>query len=327
MSKRIVVDGLQSSNFDRQRFEEIRAGGIDCVHASIVIWEDARTALDILGKFNRLFREHSDIIAKATTGEEVRQIAASGRVAVILGFQNASPFEDDLDMVEIFHTLGVRFLQLTYNIQNHVGASCYDPVDPGVSRFGRYVIGEMNRLGMVVDLSHVGERTTLDAIEISERPVSITHANPASVWDHPRNKSDTVLRALSENGGILGVAPYPHLTGGNLVSRREWCEMVLRAAEITGIDHIGIGSDSCAGWDDEKLKWIRKGRWSHENQLGPATPDAQGWLPWPDFFQTPAEFPSLEEGLREVGFSPEEVDKIVGGNWMRLIDNGFTPAS
>lgn len=207
--QRLVVDALQSSRFDRTRFEEIKSGGIDCVHASIVIWEDARASLDIVGQFNRLLRDNSDIVAKATNGREIRDVVESGRVAVVLGFQNASPFEDDLDLVEVFHTLGVRFAQLTYNIQNHVGGSCYDPVDSGVTRFGQYVIGEMNRLGMVVDLSHVGERTTLEAIDTSSRPVSITHANPASVWDHVRNKSDDVLRALSRRHGVLGVAPYP----------------------------------------------------------------------------------------------------------------------
>lgn len=152
-STQLMVDGLQSSNFDRQQFEDIRDGGISCVHATIVIWEDARTTLDLLGMWNRMFREHDDLIAMARTVDEVREIAATGRVAVILGFQNASPFEDDLDLVQVFWDLGIRVAQLTYNIQNHVGSSCYDPVDGGVSRFGRYVIGEMNRVGMVVDLS------------------------------------------------------------------------------------------------------------------------------------------------------------------------------
>ncbi|HWM32948.1 MAG TPA: membrane dipeptidase [Pseudolysinimonas sp.] len=323
----VVVDGLQSSNFDRKQFEDIRSGGISCVHATVVIWEDARTTLDILGTWNRMFREHSDLIAMARTAADVREIAASGRIAVILGFQNASPFEDDLDMVQVFWDLGIRFAQLTYNIQNHVGSSCYDPVDGGVTRFGSYVIQEMNRVGMVVDLSHVGPRTTREAIDISSRPVAITHANPASVYPHPRNKSDEILRALVERGGILGLAPYPHLTGNGPIDLSQWNELVLRAIDVVGIDHVAIGSDSSHGWDDDKLQWIRKGRWSHQVQLGPATADRQGWLPWPEFFRTPADFPNLVEGMSQVGLAQDDIEKIIGGNWMRMFEEGFAPVA
>ncbi|MFC0529376.1 membrane dipeptidase [Phytohabitans kaempferiae] len=323
---RLVVDALQSSNFTRERFLEIREGGIDCIHATVVIWEDARTTLDLMGTWNRLFRENDDLIAMARNGQEIRDVAASGRVAVVLGFQNASSFEDDLDLVEVFFDLGIRVAQLTYNIQNHVGASCYETEDAGLTRFGGYVVGEMNRLGMLVDLSHVGERTSLDAIERSARPVAITHANPAGVWPHPRNKSDEVLRKLAARGGVLGVAPYAHLTGGGPVSLEEWTSMVAYAVDLIGVDHVGIGSDASHGWDDEKLQWIRKGRWSHETQLGPASADAQGWLPWPDFFKTPAMFPVIEQGLRDKGFNDVEVDKLVGGNWMRIFDEGLTPS-
>ena len=322
--KRLVVDALQSSNFTRERFLEIRDGGIDCIHATVVIWEDARTTLDLLGVWNRLFRRNQDLIAVARNGQEIRDVVASGRVAVVLGFQNASPIEDDLDLVEVFYDLGVRVVQLTYNIQNHVGASCYEKQDSGLTRFGGYVIEEMNRLGMLIDLSHVGERTSLDAIERSARPVTITHANPAAVWPHPRNKSDHVLRTLASRGGVLGVAPYPHLTGGEPVTLEAWTAMVAHAVDVMGVDHVGIGSDASHGWDDEKLQWIRKGRWSHKPQLGPAALGEQGWLPWPDFFKTPAMFPTLEQGLRERGFSDQDVDKLVGANWMRIFDEGLT---
>lgn len=319
----VVVDALQDTNVNRERLEQWRAGGIGCVHVTLSIWEDARATLDLLGKWNRLAREFPHLIALARSTTEIREIAASGRTAVVLGSQNGSLFDDDLDLVEVFHSAGVRIVQLTYNIQNLIGASCYDPADAGVTRFGKYVIGEMNRVGMLVDLSHVGPKTTMDAIEISTSPVAVTHANPASVWDHVRNKSDEILKALAQRGGVLGVAPYPHLTGGKAVGQREWSEMVARAVDIMGIGHVGIGSDSCHGWGDDRLQWIRSGRWSHERQLGPATKGQEGWLPWPEFFGSPAEFPALLDGLRDVGFDEDEVAKISGDNWMRVFGEVF----
>lgn len=173
-----VVDALQVCGWNRQMFEELKLGGVICVHVTIVIWENARETLNCIGEWNRHFRKNADLIALARTAREIEQIAASGRAAIVFGFQNGSPFESDLQMVEVFHQLGVRIAQLTYNIQNHIGGSCWESIDPGLSRFGKSIVREMNRCGMLVDLSHCGERTAMDAIKLSQRPVSITHANP-----------------------------------------------------------------------------------------------------------------------------------------------------
>lgn len=319
------VDGLQCSHWDRELLQQWRDGNLACVHVTVAIWEGTRDALRQVSQWNRWFREFSDLVAPARSFQDIVDVAASSRTAVILGFQNMSPFEDDLGMVEIFHDLGVRIAQMTYNIQNHVGASCYDPTDGGLTRFGRYVIREMNRVGMIVDLSHCGDRTNLDAIEYSERPVIASHANPAGKWPHPRNMSDDILRALADKGGLLGCAPYPHLTGGVEVTGRQWAEGVAYAVDLMGIDHVGIGSDSCHKMDYEDLMHIRMGYWSHEVQYGAGTPDQADWLPWPAYFRDPSYFPNLESSLAEVGFSPEERQKIMGHNLLRLYADGFQP--
>ena len=154
---------------------------------------------------------------------------------MIFGFQNPSPIEDDLALVEIWHRLGVRFMQLSYNNQSLLATGCYEAEDPGITRMGREVIREMNRVGLVIDMSHSAERSTLEAIELSSRPIAITHANPASWHPVARNKSDTVLRALGQSGGMLGFSLYPlHLKGGSGCSLRSFCEMVARTAEIDG---------------------------------------------------------------------------------------------
>ena len=134
----------------------------------------------------------------------------NGKTAIIFGFQNCSPILDDIGLIEICHQLGVRFMQLSYNNQSVLATGCYEQEDPGITRMGHQVIKEMNRVGLVIDMSHSAEKSTLQAIELSERPIAITHANP-SAW-HPtlRNKSDRVLIALAESGGMLGVSLYPH---------------------------------------------------------------------------------------------------------------------
>lgn len=331
-----VVDALQVSQWDRELLEQFRPGGVICAHVTIAIWENARDTLSNIGEWRRRFRENADLIAPGRTVGEIEQIAESGRTAIVLGFQNGSPFEDDFTLVETFHQLGVRISQLTYNVQNHLASSCYEPFDGGLSRFGRSIVREMNRCGMIVDLSHVGERSSLEAIDVSERPVAITHANPDSVYPAQRNVSDELLRRLAEKGGVVGCTPHPGLTGGKSVSLREWCEMVARVVELIGIDHVALGSDMAQHWTHGKLTWAVRGRWWSEHEPDydppedpwdpdPAVRDERMDFPWPDFFQSSADFPNIVPGLRDVGFGDGEIRKIMSENWLRLFSDGFRP--
>ena len=177
-----------------------------------------------------------------------------GKIGIIFGFQNCSPIEDDLRMVETLHDQGVRIMQLTYNNQSLLATGCYEDGDSGVTRFGREVIKEMNRVGMIIDMSHSAEHSTLQTIELSNRPIAITHANPLSWHEALRNKSDAVLKALSESGGMLGFSMYPfHLNNGPDCKLDDFCGMIMDTAELMGIDHIGIGSDLCQNWGYETL--------------------------------------------------------------------------
>jgi hypothetical protein len=151
-------------------------------------------------------------------------------------------------------------MQLSYNNQSLLATGCYEAEDPGLTRMGREVIAEMNRVGLVVDMSHSAERSTLEAMEVSARPIAITHANPA-FWHAPkRNKSDTVLRALAETGGMLGFSLYPHhLKGGSDCTLADFCEMIARTAEVMGVERLGIGSDLCQDQPDSVVEWMRVG--------------------------------------------------------------------
>ena len=191
---------------------------------------------------------------------------------------------------------------------------------------GKEVIREMNRVGLVVDMSHSAERSTLEAIELSERPVVITHANPHS-W-HPalRNKSDTVLQAIAECGGMIGFSIYPHhLKDGSACTLESFCEMAARTAELMGVEHIGIGTDLCQDQPDSVVEWMRMGRWTKQIDYGEGSASAPGFPEMPTWFEGNKDFSNVAEGLKAVGFNMEEVNAIMGNNWFDFFDKNFGP--
>ena len=197
-----------------------------------------------LADWRRRFEEHKTLIRPVHDEADLDRAIADDVTGVIFGFQGSSPIENDVSLVETFHRLGVRVMQLTYNNQSFIGGGCYETFDAGITRFGHEVIREMNRLGMIIDLSHCGEKTTNDAIEISERPVAITHANPASVHGSIRNKTDATLKLLAEHDGILGLSLYPfHLPSGSDTTLDQFVQVAEYAVGIVGEDRVGIGSD------------------------------------------------------------------------------------
>ncbi len=324
----LVIDAMQYSQPERARFLEWRAGGIGCVHVTLSIWENARETLGVIGQWNRLFGDNADLIALARSAEEIEAIAASGRTAVLYGFQNTSPLEDDIDLVRIFHDLGVRIVQLTYNIQNHIAAGCWEDDDRGLSQFyGRNLVREMNAVGMLIDLSHTAAKSSLDAIEFSERPVAFTHANPEAfvgteIELKRRNKSNVLLKALAERGGVIGLSMYPRIAkGGSNQTLEEFCDMVAWSVDLIGVDHVAFGTDFYSGHGPEAITWWRAGRWARQSPVKISASFSE----WPSWFRSPADFPSLLDGLRHKGFNEDEVARIAGGNWLRLFDESFGP--
>ncbi len=321
-----LVDCLQYANWSDKIFQQMRSGRLDAVHVTIAYHETFREMVLNIEDWNRRFERHGELIFPGRTGDDIRRARREGRTAIFFGFQTPSPIEDDIGLVEICHALGVRFMQLTYNNQSLLATGCYEEFDAGVTRFGRQVIAEMNRVGMVVDMSHSAERSTLDAIEISSRPIAITHANPH--WWHPalRNKSDTVLGALAETGGMLGFSLYPHhLKNGSDCTLSAFCTMVARAAERYGSDCLGIGSDLCQDQPDSVVAWMRNGRWSKQTDYGEGSAAAPGFPDQPDWFRDNRDFRTLADGLRAAGFSEAEVAGILGGNWQTFYDRSFGP--
>ncbi|MBL8709394.1 MAG: membrane dipeptidase [Rhodospirillaceae bacterium] len=323
-----LIDGLQYCNWSEAIFRQMRAGAVDAVHVTITYHETFRETAANIAAWNRRFERFSDLIFQGFTAADVTRAQQTGRTAIFFGAQNPSLMEDDIGLIEVLHRLGLRFMQLTYNNQSLLATGCYEAEDSGLTRMGREVVTEMNRVGMVVDMSHSAERSTLDAIAHSSRPIAISHANPA-VW-HParRNKSDTVLRALAESGGMLGFSTYPHhLRDGNACSLESFCEMVARTAELMGVEHIGIGTDLCQDQPDSVVEWMRSGRWTKKTDFGEGSAAAPGFPTMPAWFKDNRDFGNIADGLRKIGLRDADVAAIMGGNWLRFFERSFGPQS
>jgi Zn-dependent dipeptidase, microsomal dipeptidase homolog len=298
----LTVDGLQYSNWSREIFQQMREGGVDAVHATLVYHETCRETLQRLGEWNRRFEDFSDLIMPVREAGDIERARHAGKTGIFLGAQNCSPIEDDIDLVAIMRQLGLLIMQLTYNNQSLLACGCYEAEDSGITRFGRQVIAEMNRVGMVIDMSHSAERSTLEAIELSQRPVIISHANPNSFHPARRNKSDKVLRAIAECDGLLGFSAYPfHLKNGSDCTLEDYCDMIANTADLMGIEHIAIGTDLCQDQPTSILEWMRNGRWSKQMDYGEGSQSNAGWPSPLSLAPGQPGLPQLDSGTERAG--------------------------
>ena len=204
----ILIDGLEYVNWNRDLFEKAHAGGITAIHATLVYWEDTHESFEKMNYWDDLIQSNSDILMHVKKSSDILLAKESNKVGIIYGFQNSAPIANDIFLIEKFFLRGLRFMQLTYNNQTPLAGGCYEKNDSGVSRFGEMVIEEMNRLGMIVDLSHAGRQTCLDTINLSKTPVAISHANPNFFHKSIRNIDDEVLKKLANKNGFTGFGKY-----------------------------------------------------------------------------------------------------------------------
>jgi microsomal dipeptidase-like Zn-dependent dipeptidase len=328
-SETVSIDALCIPAPERHLIERWRHGDVSCINVTIAVWEDSREAIAALGRWHRFVNANADIVTLAASGDEIRAAARDGKTAIVFGFQNTSPCEHDIDLFGTFRRLGVCIMQLTYNLQNFIGSGYWEEHDSGVSsRFGRKAIEEMNRQGIVIDLSHCGDRTTLEAIDLSARPVSITHSNPRDYVGAPtfgagRLRTIDAMKRMASRGGVVGLSPNPHMTRERASgTRADFCDMVAWVVDRVGIDHVGIGTDYCPGQPSSIRDFWRYGRWSREVVTTPIAAPGEGW---PEWFTSTASFQAIRDGLLDRGFSPTEASKVMGGNFLRLFSEGFEP--
>ena len=310
------IDNLQYCNWSREIFKINREAGLNAVHATIVYHEDYKELQKVINSWNKHFNENSDLIFLGKNYRDIEKAKKENKTAIFFGFQNCSPIEDDINLIEEVHQQGCRFMQLTYNNQSLLATGCYEKNDSGVTNFGREAIKEMNRVGIVVDMSHSAEQSTLDAIAISQKPIAITHGNPSFWHSAIRNKSNDLLKNLSNSGGMLGLSIYPHhLKNGTDCTLESFCEMAAKTAEIMGVKNMGIGSDLCINHPDSVVEWMRNGTWSKTKNYGEGSKNKPEFPKQPDWFLDARGFKNLEVGLKKIGFNEDETHGILGNNW------------
>lgn len=310
------IDNLQYSNWSKEIFQINNEAKLDAVHVTIAYHEDFDEVKKNVATWNKYFQDYKDLIFLGKTFQDIEKAHQEKKTAIFFGFQNCSPIEDDIGLVEAVHKMGARFMQLTYNNQSLLATGCYEKNDSGVTRMGKEVIKEMNRVGVVVDMSHSAEKSTFDAIELSSKPIVITHANPSFWFAAKRNKSNGLLKVLADSGGILGLSLYPHhLKDESNCTLESFCAMAARTSEIMGVKHIGIGSDLCLNQPNSVVEWMRNGTWTKTKDYGEGSSNNPHFPKQPKWFEDARGFNNLEQGLKKVGFQDTEVNDILGNNW------------
>ena len=310
------IDNLQYCNWSEKIFKINRKAKLDAIHVTVAYHEDFDEVLKNIKTWNNYFNNFKDLIFPGKNFKDIEKAHRENKTAVFFGFQNCSPIGDNINLVEAIHNLGILFMQLTYNNQSLLATGCYEKIDSGVTRMGKEVIKEMNRLGIVIDMSHSAEKSTIDAINLSSKPIAITHANPSFWFDSKRNKSNVVLKALAESGGMIGHSLYPHhLKDKSNCTLKSFCEMIARTADLIGVKHIGIGSDLCTGHPETVVEWMRNGKWTKTKDYGEGTKENSSFPKQPDWFVDASGFKNLEKGLRNIGFNEIETNDILGNNW------------
>jgi membrane dipeptidase len=320
----IVIDGLMGGVLTPRVIERLAGSGVTAINLTAVrIGATLSECLSDLATVREIIDRNSGQLQLVTKAADICSARAAGRVGIIIGMQDTEPIGRNLYVLRTLHDVGVRIIQITHNRQCYVGTGCVEP-DSGLTAFGRRLVAEMNRLGLVVDLSHCGPRTTLDAIRYSSQPVMCTHANPLAVCPSPRNKGDDIIVELAARGGVIGMAAWsPILYRGNserpkLADLNDCIDHVLR---IAGPDHVSIGTDLCDDLTPTPESW--------EPSYGPggAFPEVTAGLgDWYRFETTMAEgldtierMPALIQAMR-ARYERSLASKILGSNVMRVFE-------
>lgn len=310
-----VIDGLVVSRWGREVFEDMQRGGLTAANCTCSIWEGLRETMINLARWKQAFDEHADLIMQVRRTADIRTAKERGKVGIILGWQNTAGIEDRLDLLPLYKELGVSVIQLTYNTQNLVGAGCWEASDGGLSGFGREVIDAMNHLGILVDLSHVGPRTSSDAIAYSKRPCAYTHVAPRGAFDHPRNKTDEQLREIVDRGGFVGVATYPPFMKTGADTTVDDCmELFEYMIKVCGEENIGIGTDATQGHDDAYFDWLRRDK-GYARRANPG----RGRAPAVKGMETLADYGRLTQAMERRGWRESRIRRVLGENWLRFL--------
>jgi membrane dipeptidase len=316
-NRSIVVDALSADDdWDKPEpiFEAFKKAGVTLIHTSLAN-RNLSVAMRDLAEWQSHFDRTPDRLLKVVKGAQISDAKKTGRLGVLLGFQNATIVENDVRNLDPLYEAGTRCIQLTYNSRNLLGDGCTERTNAGLSDFGVAVVERMNQLGIVVDLSHCGEATSRDGIATSTRPPAFTHTMCKAVYDHVRAKSDDLLKALADKGGVVGIATLGYFIGPtSATSFDDYLRHVDHAVKVAGIDHVGLASDySIRGIEATHTResW-------YVPRLSSFKPVYRvRWPPWIKELDPPERFRNIAHGLAKRGYTSVQVEKILGGNWTR----------
>jgi membrane dipeptidase len=305
----IVIDGLNASVLDRNYLKKLIVGGVTAINLTIAEKENCSEAIKNIANLTNLIEENADLGLVVRSTHDIIKAKEEGKAGIIFGFQDTQPLEGKLELLKIFKALGVKIIQITYNEANLMGTGCGEKKDAGLSFLGREAIKRMNKLGILIDLSHVGDVTSLEAIELSDKPVVFSHSNARSLCNNVRNKPDELIKALAEKGGVIGVNAYPAFLNEKpkQASITDLLNHIDYLVNLVGVNHVGIGLDLIEGKEEQIAETLKK------------RPDIWGTVySYPKDINTITKFPNIVKGLVERGYSNNDVKKIIGENFLRV---------
>ena len=316
----IVIDGTCPLLRRREFVDWYIEGGATACCPTVGSTAPAAETLRNLGAWRRFIAAREDLMLVGAAAD-IGRAKAARRLGLIFHFQGADPIENDLNLVEAYRALGVRMVQLTYNVRNRVGDGCEEKTDAGLSAFGVDLVKRLNENRIVVDCSHTAYRTTMDAIERSSRPAVFSHANAYALHPSPRNIRDDQIKAAAASGGLVGVNGFPAFLGASPhPTMARFIEHLDYMVQLAGIDHVALGIDYYEGMhpvanETEAKQFfqqqVAQKRWSEANYPPPPHHYPQGMA-------TPKELPNLTARLLARGYQADDVRKIIGGNWLRV---------
>jgi membrane dipeptidase len=313
----IVIDALSAAenwNDPEPIFAAYRAAGLTAIHTSLANSNHA-VAMRALAQWQARIDQWPDRLVKVLRAGDIPPLKGSGKVGVLLGFQNGTVVDNDLANVDALYAAGTRCIQLTYNTTNLLGSGCTEATDAGLTPFGRQVVERLNAVGIIVDLSHCGPVTSRDGVAASKRPPSFTHTMCAAIYEHVRAKSDALIAAVSDKGGMTGIQTLGYFIGPTAeTSFDDYLRHIDHAVKVGGIDHVGLASDySIRGIEATQTRE----RW-YVPRLTAFPPEYRvRWPPWIPELDPPTRFRTIARGLATRGYTSAQIDKLLGGNWMR----------
>lgn len=292
------------------QLETCRQAGLSAVTLNVGFGEmDWVEHLKIITFFRAWLSRHADKYVQVRTVDDIRRAKRDGKLAVTFDVEGMVPIQDDLDRIQLFYDLGVRWMLIAYNKTNKIGGGCQDE-DSGLTALGRQAIDEMARVGMVLCLSHTGHRTARDALDYSKKPVIFSHSNPDAFKKHPRNIPGDLLDACARSGGVVGINGVGKFLGDDTASPDAVVRHVDYAVSRIGVDHVGLSLDSVFD-EQELMDYVKANPDKFPPHLGYGGNFA---------ITKPDKYPDIAEGLMKLGYKEADMMKILGGNWLRVAE-------